>query len=128
MVTLRAGTQRTDISELRRRRRGKVSKEQSFADLIQELHIAKKTGALYVSIVETSEDLVRMYFRNGIIYHIRYGSAIGKDCLDILEFYNLWGATDFEGIESPGGAVSRLPDMKEIISKIRVLNKKVRVT
>jgi len=105
-----------------------VSKEQLFADLIQEIYDAKRTGALYVSIVETSEDLVRMYFRNGDIYHIRYGSAIGKDCLDILEFYNLWGATYFEGIESPGGAVSQLPDMKEIISKIRALNKKVRVT
>jgi hypothetical protein len=105
-----------------------MAKEQLFADVLQELHERGKTGALYVSIVETSEDMVRIYFREGAIYHVRYGSAIGRDCLEILEFYNLWGATFFEGIDAPGGATSDLPNTKDIISRIRGHNQKVKVT
>ncbi len=104
-----------------------MSREKLFADVIQNLHDAKKSGALYVSIVETSEDLVRIYLRNGDIYHIRYGTAIGKDCLDILEYYNLWGATFFEDIEAPGGVVSDIPKTTEIISMLRGLNKTVKM-
>ncbi len=105
-----------------------MSQERLFVDVIQELHDAKKTGALYVSIVETSEDLVRIYFRNGNIYYIRYGSAVGNDCLGILEYYNLWGATYFDGIDAPKGARPDIPDTKQIISMVRSLSKKVRVT
>ncbi|HXY62547.1 MAG TPA: DUF4388 domain-containing protein [Nitrospirota bacterium] len=104
-----------------------MSRERPLADLLQEFHDAKKTGALYVSIVETSEDLVRIYIRNGDIYYIRYGTAIGSDCLDILEYYNLWGATYFDGVAAPKGAVSNIPPTEEIISLIRGLNKKVKV-
>ncbi len=104
-----------------------MSEEKLFADVLQQFHDAKKSGALYVSIVETSEDLVRMYFRNGDIYHIRYGSAIGKDCLDILEYYNLWGATFFEEIEAPGGVVSDIPKTPEIIMMVRGHNKTVKM-
>ena len=105
-----------------------MPQERLFVDIIQELYDGKKTGALYVSIVEKSEDLVRIYFRNGEIYYIRYGSAVGKDCLDILEYYNLWGATYFDGIDAPKGALPDIPGTRQIISIIRGLNKKVRVT
>jgi hypothetical protein len=104
-----------------------MSSEQPLADLLQELHDMKKTGALYVSVVETSEDLFRIFFRDGDIYHIRYGSAIGNDCLDILEYYNLWSSTFFEGIVAPKNAISNIPKTQEIISMIRGLNKKVKV-
>ncbi len=104
-----------------------MAQERLFAEVLQELHDGKKSGALYVSIVETSEDLVRIYFQNGDIYHIRYGSAVGNDCLDILEYYNLWGATFFEGIDAPGNAKSDLPETGKIIEKIGTLNKKVKV-
>src|SRR5512147_3005696 len=87
-----------------------MKKELYFADILQELYDAKKTGALYVRILETSEDLYRMFFRNGNICHVRYGSAVGKDCLDILEYYNLVGATFFDGINAPERAASDLPD------------------
>jgi hypothetical protein len=101
--------------------------ERLFADVLQELRDAKKTGALYVSMVETSEDLVRIYFRNGDIYHLRYGSAVGKDCLDILEYYNFWSATFFDGILAPGGAVSDLPETARLIALLRDLKKTVKV-
>jgi hypothetical protein len=101
--------------------------ERPFADVLQELHEQKQTGALYVSIVETSEDLFRIYFNEGNIYFIRYGSAIGKDCLDILEYYNLWGATYFNGIIAPKGSTADIPPTPEIISMIRRFNKNVKV-
>lgn len=96
-----------------------------FADILQELHDAKKTGALYVRILETSEDLYRIFFRNGNICHIRYGSAVGKDCLDILEYYNLVGATFFDGINAPARTATDLPDTEQIISLVRSLDKRV---
>jgi hypothetical protein len=94
------------------------------ADILQELYDAKKTGALYVRIVETSEDLYRMFFKNGNICHVRYGSAVGKDCLDILEYYTLAGATFFDGVNAPI-RTSDLPDTEQIISMMRGFNKKV---
>jgi hypothetical protein len=101
--------------------------ERFFADLVQDLLTSKKNGALYISVVETSEDLVRMYFKDGQIYHLRYGTAIGNDCLDILEYYNLYSATFFEGIKAPDKPAADLYSTKEILSRIRELDKKVKV-
>ena len=98
-----------------------------FADMLQELRNGEKTGALYATMVETSEDLLRVYFRNGDIYHLRYGSAVGRDCLDILEFYNLWSATFFDGIQAPGSVVSNIPETDKIITLVRDLKKTVKV-
>src|SRR5512144_1924920 len=99
--------------------------EFDLADILQELSETKKTGALYIRVLETSEDLYRIFFKNGNICHIRYGSAVGKDCLDILEYYNLVGAPFFDGINAPDRPASDLPDTEQIISMIRGLNKKV---
>jgi hypothetical protein len=96
-----------------------------FADILQELHDGKKTGALYVRILETSEDLYRMFFKDGNICHVRYGSAVGRDCLDILEYYTLGGATYFDGINAPDRIATDLPDTEQIITMMRGFNKKV---
>ncbi|MCK9418746.1 MAG: DUF4388 domain-containing protein [Nitrospirae bacterium] len=105
-----------------------MEQEQLFADVIQDILTARKNGALYVNIRETSEDILRMYFKEGQIYHLRYGTAIGNDCLDILDYYNLYSATFFEGITAPDKPPADLPSTKEILAKIRQLNKKVKVT
>lgn len=105
-----------------------MGKEQLFAEVIEGILTSRKSGALYVNIVETSEDIIRMYFKEGQIYHLRYGSAIGKDCLDILEYYNLYSATFFEGIKAPDKPPADLPSTMEILAKIKQLNKKVKVT
>lgn len=104
-----------------------MAEERYFADVIQDFLNAKKNGALYVSVVETSEDLVRIYVKDGEIYHLRYGTAIGKDCLDILEFYNLYSAIFFEGIRAPDKPAEDLPSTKEILSRIRQMNKTVKI-
>jgi hypothetical protein len=89
-----------------------------FGDLLQEMARDRKTGALYVSIVEASEDMVRFYFRNGEIYHLRYGSAIGKDCLDIIEFYTLGSASFYEGFAAPDKPAENLPKTDDIIAQL----------
>ncbi len=101
--------------------------ERVLVDVIKEIYGAKKSGALYVSVVETSEDLIRIYFEGGRIYHLRYGSAIGNDCLDILEYYDLYSATFFEGIKAPDTPARDIPPTENIIAKLGGLNRKVRV-
>jgi len=104
-----------------------MGEERYFADVIQDILNERTNGALYVSAVETSEDLVRIYFKDGEIYHLRYGTAIGKDCLDILEFYNLYSAIFFKGISAPDKPSADLPSTQEIMTKIRGMEKKVKV-
>lgn len=105
-----------------------MAEEKQLGDVLQEIRSAKKNGALYISIVEMSEDLFRIYFKNGDIYHIRYGTALGRDCLELIEFYTIKSGTWFEGIESPGNAVSRdLPAMDQIIASMKKIDKKLKV-
>lgn len=101
--------------------------ERQLADVIRDIVDQKKFGALYVSVVETSEDLIRIYFKDGEIYHLRYGSAAGKDCLDILEFYDLYSATFFGGIKAPDQIVADIPKTPEILALIGKMDKKVKV-
>ncbi len=106
-----------------------MPEEKLFADVIQELYRAKKSGALYVSIMEASEDLVKMYFKKGEIYHIQFGTAVGNDCLDILEYYALNSATYFDGVNAPERLPSiHLPPTKIIIELIKQHEKKVKVS
>ncbi len=104
-----------------------MAEDRMVGDVMRELQNQKKSGALYVSVVETSEDLIRVYFANGEIYHLRYGTAIGNDCLDILEFYDLFSATFFDGIKAPDKPAVGLPSTRDILARIGGLNKKVKV-
>lgn len=105
-----------------------ATQEKQLAEVLQDIRDGKKNGALYISIVEMSEDLFRIYFKNGDIYHIRYGSALGGDCLELIEFYTIKSGTWFEGIESPGNAVSKdLPPMDQIIVSMKKIDKKLKV-
>ncbi len=104
-----------------------MAKERLLADLLQEMRSTKKNGAIYISIRERSEDMARFYFRNGELYHVRYGSAIGRDCLDILQYYVLSGASFFEGIVAPDAPAKDLPSTDEIISQFRATGQTVQV-
>ena len=44
-----------------------MAKERFFSDVLQEIYDGKKNGALIVDIYESSEDLMRFYFKNGEI-------------------------------------------------------------
>jgi hypothetical protein len=104
-----------------------MAEERTLGEVMRELSDKKKSGALYVSVVATSEDLIRIYFEKGEIYHLRYGTAVGNDCLDILEYYDLYSATFFEGISAPDAAAKDLPLTGQIIARISGLDKKVKV-
>jgi len=90
-----------------------------FADLLQELQAGRKTGALYISIAEKSEDMARFYFHKGELYHARYGTAIGNDCLDIMEFYTMNSASFYEGITAPDTPAKDLPAPDAVIARFR---------
>lgn len=96
-----------------------MARERAFSEVLEELHEGRRTGALYVTIEETSEDLFRIYFEKGEIVFVRYGSAQGRDCLDIIEFYTLASASWFEGVAPPGGQRSAdLPATAELIARM----------
>jgi intein-encoded DNA endonuclease-like protein len=104
-----------------------MAKEQYLADLTQELYDAKKSGALFINVKESSEDLVRIYFKNGEIYYVSYGSAIGQDAIDIIEYYTLGNATYFDGIAAPTGTVPSKFSTVKFIAAMKKAYKTVRV-
>jgi len=101
--------------------------ERTFDALLKELQQGKKTGGLYVDMVEQSEDMLKVFFEKGEISFIKYGTAVGNDVLEILEYYNLYSASFYEGITAPGKPTRDLPSTQAIISKIESLHKNVKV-
>ncbi len=97
-----------------------------FADVLEECHAGKKTGALFVSVAETSENLVRFYFQDGKITSISYGTAKDRECLDILDCYNLGKAVYFDGMKI-AAASNSLPKTPEIIAAMRKAGKQVQM-
>lgn len=95
-----------------------------FADVLSEYHAARKNGALFVSVAAQSENLIRFYFKEGRVYHLSYGSAADRDCLDILDCYDLNKAVYFEGMKSAGSSPG-LPATEDLIAMIRKKGKRV---
>ena len=105
-----------------------MAQDRFFGDLLQELYDARKSGSLFITVLQSSEDLVRIYIKNGEIYHLTYGSAIGQDALDIIEYYTLRNVTFLEGLEAPAGTVPAKFATKKFIDMMKkTSNKKVRV-
>lgn len=104
-----------------------MAKYRGFADVLQELHDGKKSGQLLVNVMESSEDLVRIYLRNGELCYFSYGSAIGEDAMDIVEYYTLGNATFLEGSTPPAGTAAFKFRIEKFIDMMRKAEKKVRV-
>ncbi len=104
-----------------------MATERYLSDLVQELYDAKKNGALFINVVESSEDLIRVYFKKGEIYYLSYGSAIGQDAMEIIEYYTLRNATYFDGISAPAGIAPVNFPTKKFIATMKNAYKKVRV-
>lgn len=104
-----------------------MPQERNFSDVLQELYDARKSGALFITVLQSSEDLVRIYLKNGEIYHFTYGSAIGQDAMDIIEYYTLRNVTFLEGLEAPAGTVPSKFVTKKFIDTMRKAHIKVRV-
>ena len=97
------------------------------ADLLQGYSSGKKTGALYVAVAEASENLVRFYFNERRIYSISYGPVKGRECLDILDCYNLEKVVYFEGLKTPSFSTD-LPRTEDIINTVRRNGKQVQIS
>jgi len=97
-----------------------------FADVLQEYYAGRKTGALFVSIAEASENLVRFYFKEGTIYSLSYGPVKDKECLDIIDCYNFGKAVYFEGLKAPTISSDLLPT-EQIIEIVRKSGKQVQM-
>lgn len=104
-----------------------MAKQRDFADVLQELYVGKVNGAVFINVKESSEDLIRIYFKGGEIYYLTYGSAIGQDALDIIEYYTLNNATFFEGVAAPAGIVPAKFQTKKFIDAMEKAHKIVRV-
>jgi len=103
-----------------------MATEKLLADLLQEHRAARKTGALYISVQETSENLVRFYFKEGELYHLSYGPVKDRELLDILDCYNFGKTVYFEGLTAPSPA-SDFPRTDVIIAKLIKSGKRVLV-
>ncbi len=97
-----------------------------FADVLQGYYAGKKTGALFVSVAEASENLVRFYFKEGTIYSLSYGPVKDKECIDIIDCYNFGKAVYFDGLKAPISS-SNLPPTEEIIEIVRKSGKNVQI-
>lgn len=87
-------------------------------DVLHEYHGEKKSGALFLAVKEKSENLVRIFFHEGLIRHMSYGPCSGKDCLEIVDCYEFTTAYFVKDMKSP--AVSNdLPSTPEIIERFR---------
>lgn len=104
-----------------------MARDRFFSDVMQELRDGKKSGALFVGVRESSEDLIRIFFKNGEIYYLSYGSAIGQDCIDIIEFYTWQNATFFDGLTAPADTVASKFPTDKFIAMMKTTHKKVRI-
>ena len=104
-----------------------MAKDRLLSDVLKELYDAKKTGQLFVMVMQSSEDLIRIYLKNGEIYYFSYGSAIGQDAMDIVEYYTFGNATFLEGSTAPAGTVASKFATPKFIEMMRKADKKVRV-
>ena len=104
-----------------------MASSQLLADLLQGYSTGKKTGALYVAVAEQSENLIRFYFDQGSIYGMSYGPIKGRECLDILDCYNLGKVVYFDGFKMPSASTD-LPGTEDIIDMIRMNGKQVQAS
>lgn len=104
-----------------------MATSQLLADLLQGYSTGKKTGALYVAVAEASENLIRFYFNEGRIYSMSYGPIKGRECLDILDCYNLGKVVYFDGLKTPSTSTD-LPGTEDIINMVRNNGKQVQIS
>ncbi|MDH4162873.1 MAG: DUF4388 domain-containing protein [Nitrospirota bacterium] len=104
-----------------------MPRDRAVADVLQEVLDARKTGAYFITTKESSEDLFKIYTRDGEIRAVTYGSAQGQEALEILEFYTLANGTFFEGFDVPPGVAPIKFPMKKFIAMMRNARKMIRV-
>jgi hypothetical protein len=96
-----------------------------FADVLQELHEDRKTGALFVTVVQSTQYLVRFWFENGEIRRLSYGPLRGGECMELLDCYDFGNAIFYDGMKTPFGADRQIPRTPGFISDLRKTGKTI---
>ncbi len=104
-----------------------MARTRLLADVLQELYDDRKTGGYFITVKEASEDLFKIYAKDREIVAVTYGSASGRDALDILEYYTLVNGTFFDGLDVPAGIAPQKLPMKKFIEMMRKANKTIRI-
>lgn len=89
----------------------------NLGEVLRECHGTKKSGALFVAVKEKSENLVRIFFKDGEISHLSYGPCSGKDCLEIVDCYEFTTAYFVNNMQPPATSAG-LPPTQRIIDHI----------
>jgi hypothetical protein len=97
-----------------------------FAEALEKCRRDKKTGLLNVSVVQSTKFLVRVYFKDGAICRLSYGPLHGRECLELLEYYDFGEAVYLDGMRAPRDAYAAL-DTDEIISAIKGMGKTIQL-
>jgi hypothetical protein len=94
-----------------------------FADVLQKLHEERKTGALFVTVDQSKDCPVRLWFEGGEIRRLSYGPLRGKECMDLLDCYDFGIAIFMEGMQTPFDADRQIPRTSGFISDLRKTGK-----
>jgi len=95
----------------------------NIANVVTNIYLGKKTGLLTLRIVQ-SNNLYKIFFREGQIYHISYGNKKGAECLsniDSMDFSVCSFIADIK-LDMP---VASLPSTPDIIKHLEVVDKLV---
>ncbi len=90
-----------------------------FADALSRFSEAGETGALFVTVVQSRDSLVRIWFEAGSIRRVSYGPLHGRECLELLDRYDLEYAIFFPGMRTMRPPDDGIPDTDSLISALR---------
>ena len=93
------------------------------ADVVAELSQSGAIGILSVA-VKNDSSLFKIFFRDGIVYHITHGSCSDRDCLAELRALEFGGTTFMAGANVDAKGMS-MPPMQEIIAQLNASGKTV---
>lgn len=97
-----------------------------FADVLQEFCAKKKTGALFMVVLQNVDHMVRVYFESGEILHLSCGPLKGKECLEQFARYDFGMAVFLTGMKPPRVPESDLPMTSRVISMVKSTGKTIR--
>lgn len=94
------------------------------AEIITELSSSRKTGILSIG-VKDDKSLFKIFFRDGLIYHITHGTCKDLECLAKLPSLEFDACMFMPGARVDASELA-MPGVREIIERLKGLGKKVR--
>ncbi len=100
--------------------------EKSLAEILADIARAKQTGILSLS-VKNDPSLFKIFFRDGAVYHLTYGTCKDMECVSNLAKLDLDTGFLHLGATVDKSSAS-IPATDEIIARIKSADKKVKWT